>query len=689
MRFTGQVRAVLLTAAAVLLLGTGTAAAQPTQPAQPAGLAAKVVVIGVPGLTWFDVQQSPELTALVNQSHVGSISVKTAGPHTCPIDGWLTISAGTRAWGSVADQRCGDLPTVTGNTVAGWQTYVDRQAEHHTGAPIGRLGQTGYPICGFGPGAAVALARTDGTVRNWQPEFDAARLASPECGDAVVDAGALPPREGRAEARQRVAQLVQQARAAGGWVLLVGVSQEIANAHPQTLVAMQLPPDNGPRWLTSDSTRRPGLIQLTDVTATVLKGRDPAEVDPAGAAEAGPLDGNEIHFTGDIHTDAAAVIEDRLDTNERFEQPRPVLFAVALTIVAAELLALAWFWFRRSPASRRTFVFTLLVQGGFFLAVFLSALTLWWRWPSPGFSLYCVTLGISALSAVVAQLVLKRWAFLGLALAAYLILLVDGVLGTPMQVGSMFADGPVIGGRFYGFGNSTFATLAVGALITAGWAAHKLIDKSRVQAAAAVLVIGGAAIVVDGTPGWGTDFGGILALTPAVLLMAWLTWRGSISLRALLGVGGAGVLAVSLTAFLDYLRPPDQRSHFGAFVARLLDGDVGDVLIRKLEMALQFFSGPGGWLMLIAVVLAMLATVLPQRVPSASYRAFYDSLPMVRPALLAMSTCGLIGMLLNDAGVTLPAIMVGFALPLLVAHLTAEPGTTDREPGSLPSVQVH
>ncbi|WP_238154866.1 hypothetical protein [Kribbella soli] len=674
MRFTGLVRAVLLTAA-VLLLSSGTAAAQPT------GLFAKVVVIGVPGLTWNDVKASPELTALVNQSHVGSITVKTAGPHTCPIDGWLTISAGTRAWGSVPDQSCGDLPAVTNGKVADWQTYVDRQAEHHTGAPIGRLGQTGYSICGFGPGAAVALARTDGSLRHWQPEFDPAQLAKPDCGDAIIDAGALPPREGRAEAREKVAQLVTQARAAGGWVLLVGVSQELANAHQEPLVAMQLPPDNGPRWLTSDSTRRPGLIQLTDVTATVLKGRTPANVDPAGSADAAPLDGNEIHFTGDRHTDAAAVIEDRLDANQRFEQPRPMLFAVSLTIVAAEVLALLWFWFRRSPASRRTAVFTLLMQGGFYLAVFLSTLTVWWRWPSPGFSLYCVIIGISALTALVAQVVLKKYAYLGLAIAAYLILLVDGVLGTPLQVGSMFADGPVIGGRFYGFGNSTFATLAVGALVTAGFAAQRLISKSRVQAAIAVLVVGGAAIVVDGRPGWGTDFGGIIALTPAVLLMAWLTWRGSISLRALIGVGVAGVLAVSAVAFLDYLRPPDQRSHFGAFVARLLDGDVSDVLIRKLQMAVQFFSGPAGWAMLIAVVLCMLGTLLPHRVPSESYRTFYDSLPMVRPTLLALSTCGLVGMLLNDAGVALPAIMTGFAVPLLVAHLMAshQPATVSPE----------
>ncbi|GAB3943318.1 hypothetical protein GCM10029976_065760 [Kribbella albertanoniae] len=269
----------LFAATAVLLVGAGTANAQPTD------LLAKVVVIGVPGLTWHDVQVSPELTALVDQSHVGSITVKTAGPNTCPLDGWLTISAGTRAWGSVLGQSCAELPAVTDGKVADWQTYIDRQAEHHTGAPLGRLGASRERVCGFGPGAAIAVAKTDGSVSNWSPTFDAAKLASNACGDAFIDAGALPPREGREEARRRVAELVAQARAADGWVLLVGVGQELANAHQQPLVAMQLPPDNGPRWLTSDSTRRPGLIQLTDITATVLRG-EAKPIDPAGDAQA-------------------------------------------------------------------------------------------------------------------------------------------------------------------------------------------------------------------------------------------------------------------------------------------------------------------------------------------------------------------------------------------------------------------
>ncbi|WP_238334669.1 hypothetical protein [Kribbella amoyensis] len=664
----------LLAAVTAVLAGTVPANAQPGD--------AKVIVIGVPGLRWYDVEASPELTALVNQANVGSMSVKTAGPHTCPIDGWLTINAGARAWGSVPGKPCGELPPVVDGKVQNWSEYVDRQAEHHTGAPLGRLAESRPRICGFGPGAGVALARTDGTVTGWQSEFDLGKLASPNCGDAIVDAGPMPLR-GRDEARRQVAELVTQARnsSPGAWVLLVGVSEELENAHQEPLVAMQLPPEDGARWLTSDSTRRPGLIQLSDVTATVLRG-EAKPIDPAGPAQPGPLDGSEIHATGDVHTDAAAVIEDRLDANERFEHPRPVLVAVGITLLVVQLGALAWFVIRRSPRSRSTFVFTLLCQAGFFSAVFLSTVTSWWRWPEPAFSLYCVVLGLSALVAVLAKLVAKNYAFLPIALGTYLLLLVDGVLGTPLQVGSMFADGPVIGGRFYGFGNSTFAALAVGALVTAGWAAHKLIDRSRTQAALAVLAIGGAAIVVDGKPGWGTDFGGIIALTPAVLLMAWLVWRDRVSWRALVGIGLTGLVAVSAVAWLDYQRPPAERSHFGAFVARLLDGDVSDVLIRKLDMALAMFQNPGGWGMLLGVLLCMAATVLPDRVPSAAYRAFYHEQPLARPTLLALSTCGLVGMVLNDAGVALPAIMTGFALPLLVAHLVASERTATVSPES-------
>lgn len=656
----------------VVCAAAGPAAASPRQPQQPQSPAGQVVVIGVPGLRWSDVQASPELTALLNESDVGSIAVKAAGPQSCPVDGWLTVSAGTRAWGSDPGESCDALPTVRDGRIPDWQEYVDRQREHRTGAALGRIGESGRRVCGFGPGAALALAKEDGTVSGWQPEVELTRLK--DCPDAIVDAGPLPLREGRTEARQKLADLVRRIAAQGGRILLVGISAEAMNAHRELMVALQTPPEDGPRWLTSGSTRRPGLIQLTDLTATVL--RD----DSVG----GPLDGDEISVTGDPHTDAAAVITDRLDTNERFEQPRPMLPIVVLTLLVVQLPTLAWFLITRTRRARRAAVYTLLAEGGFFVSVFLATVTSWWRWPSPGLALYLVAMGICFGVAALAYAGRRRCTAVVVTAIAFGVLLADGVLGTPLQVGSMFTDGPVFGGRFYGFGNSTFAAFAVATLVTAGWVAQRFLDRSRLQAAAAVLAIGGIAVLVDGVPGWGTDFGGVIALTPAVLLLAWLAWRGSISWRALAGIALTGFVAVTAFALVDYARPPAERSHFGTFVARLLDGEVSDVLIRKLEVSASVFTGPWGWAMLVAVLLAIAAVLFPQRVPSVTYRRFLQTTPMARPTLLALAACGVIGALLNDDGIVVPAIMTGFVLPLLVAHLVENATALTPEPRRLP-----
>ncbi len=656
------VRRWLLGALAVCFAAVATAI-----PAR-ASMQADVVVIGVPGLRWSDVQASPELTALIDQANVGSISVRTAGPRTCPIDGWLTISAGTRARASEGSGPCPAMPAVDGAVVTGWQSYIDLQHKYRTDADIGLLGVSGNDPCGFGPGGAVATARKDGTVGRWQPDFDPALLA--RCNDAVVDAGPLPPGEGRAAALGRVAAMVTQARDQDKWVLLAGIADEPNPAHAETLVAMQLPPDGEPRWLTSNSTRRQGLVQITDLTATLL----------SDSAPDAPLDGAEIYATGDPHGGAAAVIEDRLDTNERYEQPLRILTPVALTLVAAQVLAVAWHRLRPSRASRQTAVATLLTQGGFFSAVFLSSVTNWWRWPRPGLALYLVTLAISVAVAAGSYALLRRRAALGPFVVAYVVLVVDAVAGTPLQVGSMFAQGPVTGGRFYGFGNSTFPVIAVATLTLAAVAANRLQCRSRPYAALAALVIGAGGLIADGTPGWGTDFGGVISLTPAVLLLAWVAWRGRITLRAVLGLGLTGVAAVSVLAVLDYQRPPQDRTHFGTFFARLLNGDVGNVLVRKLELSLRYLNNPGGWALLVAVLAAFVAVLRPHWVPSAAYRRFVDSAPMTRPWLYALALCGAIAMVVNDVGVLLPAIMTGFVLPMLVCHLLSDSPTPDRSP---------
>ncbi|WP_029432559.1 hypothetical protein [Blastococcus sp. URHD0036] len=91
---TSRLLAAALTLLALLLGAPGPAAAAPDD----AYRADRVVVVGVPGLTWADVtpEQTPQLWALADDAAIGSMSVRAARATTCVLDGWATIGAGNR-----------------------------------------------------------------------------------------------------------------------------------------------------------------------------------------------------------------------------------------------------------------------------------------------------------------------------------------------------------------------------------------------------------------------------------------------------------------------------------------------------------------------------------------------------------------------------------------------------------------
>lgn len=87
--------AVLLASVAVLLgLGAPAGAAEETSYA-----ADRVVVLGVPGLVWSDVDPDvmPQTWTLAQESAIGALSVRAARSTTCVLDGWATLGAGNRA----------------------------------------------------------------------------------------------------------------------------------------------------------------------------------------------------------------------------------------------------------------------------------------------------------------------------------------------------------------------------------------------------------------------------------------------------------------------------------------------------------------------------------------------------------------------------------------------------------------
>src|SRR3569833_3554955 len=165
----GAAAALLLIAAVALALLPGPASA--SAPAR-----GHVVLIGVPGLQWGDIHDTapPNLARLAGQGSAAALSVKTVGPHTCPIDGWLTVSAGQRS--QLRHGSCGLPPAPEGNAGPGFAAMRDDNAHNKYKSRVGLLGDAVHGAGGctmaIGPGAALGAAASVGRVDGYVPSID-------------------------------------------------------------------------------------------------------------------------------------------------------------------------------------------------------------------------------------------------------------------------------------------------------------------------------------------------------------------------------------------------------------------------------------------------------------------------------------------------------------------------------------
>jgi hypothetical protein len=232
----------------------------------------------------------------------------------------------------------------------------------------------------------------------------------------------------------------------------------------------------------------------------------------------------------------------------------------------------------------------------------------------------------------------------GITVAAFT---VDAALGAVMQPGSMLNSRPIFGLRWYGFGNVTFAAYATAGLLLAGYVAHRLLAAGRRGAAvAAVGSIGFGIVICEGWPSMGSDFGGVIALTPAVLWLMLALSGIKITWPKLLAIGGGAVLAVALISVLDWRRGSDRRSHLGNFVQRILDGDAPDVISRKAVASAETIGSILG-IASLSIGVVLWIVILKYVVPRVS-----AGFTTVRSTLIAALAVAILGTLLNDGGIS-------------------------------------
>ena len=242
-----------------------------------------------------------------------------------------------------------------------------------------------------------------------------------------------------------------------------------------------------------------------------------------------------------------------------------------------------------------------------------------------------------------------------------IVLVGDLLAGAPLQLASLAGYSPIVAGRFVGFGNLAFAIFGTAMLLAT---AALVSDRSTRVTSWIVVGMAVTAVAVDGAPVLGSDFGGVIALVPAFGTL-WLMSTGRhVSWRRLLALLGAGFLVVGVIATLDYLRPPETRTHLGRFVQSLLDGDAAVIVQRKLEANLSLLTNSVLTLM-VPLVLVFLAFLV--RRPSGLLPWTFVRVPTLRAGLFAVLVLGVVGALVNDSGVAIPAMAATLAIPVAVA----------------------
>jgi hypothetical protein len=680
--------ACLLAALAVLSVAGSVPANAQTAPA-----ARHVVVVGISGLRWSDVSATgtPTLWRLAGQGSVGSLVDYAVLPLTCPADGWLTLNVGARAQSEHTDASCGAFPAVlpsgAGAQVPGLPALESYNNQFHNTPSWGLLSRES-PGCAtaVGPGAALALAGPSGRVASYLPSpSDITAGVLSRCPLTVVDLGNLQSTERSmvlASADSELAQIV--ADLPPGTTLLV-TAPGATTKDPHLQLALVSGPGYQAGLLDAASTRQPGLVVLTDLTPTVLGWLGvPASGSSVAGTALSAVGGAQI-TRGDRGALAATVrsLIGRDTAEQVWRSTHSKFFwAFALAdIVVMAGIGLA-FW-GAVPEARRRRARWWRVAGVFAVSVpagtFLANLVPWWQFAHPAVWLYAVAAAWAAVIGAAALAGPWRRDPIGpfgvICLLTVVVLGIDVMTGSRLQLETPFGLSVLQAGRFYGIGNEALGIYGITGLLAAAWLgllALRRYPSSRRPAVAAVAVVALFAVFASGWPGFGGKVGGTIAMVPCFLLLAGAVAGIRLNWRLVLLVAVSGLALFVIFALISYFTPVTGKSDIGSFAGSSLHGHSGGLLLRKINSNIGSLSVNAlSPLSPIVVVVTGLMLWRPSWFGLKTVPAAYAAQPLLRPIMGVLWLMPVLGWFADDSGVIVPAAALPLALPLGIAILAA------------------
>ena len=397
--------------------------------------------------------------------------------------------------------------------------------------------------------------------------------------------------------------------------------------------AILLDASGASKALTSDSTRRPGVVADVDPSATVANWLDlPYD-------EGSPIE----------TTDQPAP----LDLYERYLQQRrlavPIASAAWGFVVIAGIVGILALRFRRSLSDRW------LGVAGWFPATLpwlALGLLLVGHLPSLTYATVLPTLVVFVAAGVVFTRWIARDRGILVAIAAsgavvLAVLALEAALGWPAAVTPLAGGGQLDGGRFFGMPNIEIGIVLGAAL----YVAHRV----RVRTGVLLLV---ACALVSGSPWTGSNAGAALTLGAAAGL--WLAIRQRRRWWAVVLIAGLFAAGVAIAVGLMHRYLVDAPTHVTSFLESG-DGIIGAIerQLDRLQVGLDLIGDNPFALIPVLGTLVLLVVVF--RPPAAIARSF-EGHDAWRDAVLVILLASVVAYLVEDTGAAAMGFGFGFAL---------------------------
>ena len=606
---------------------------------------------------------------------LGSVSALSVGIMSATEGGYTTeqllldITQGARiASSAYAHARPPPLtvrPVAGGAVVEGWAA-ARRRAER---APqLLRPGLLASSIPGGG-----AYAGTTGA-----DHIDGAAAADGEGRVAALSLGSPATLPARIAALARVKRLVVGDLPGGreGYAALRALSR--ARGSGELLLVVQRAPNRpggellwlaaaglaggGQRELTSPTTKQRGLVSAIDLAPTILRqlGLGPIPAD---------MRGYPLATDGALHVSGLSSLLQRLQT---LGGRRMKALACLLGLWALLLLgALMWPW-RRAGAARAW-----ALRVGALAVMWTPATALLGAATEPGAALEYALIALTSLALGALTDWLLTWprAPLAPAITALAALVADALAHTQLLLRSLLGPNPILGARFYGFGNelkSALAVLAFAAVAAALYPSARATPDAQARAdrraAATFAGVGALLAFLEGSARVGAGVGGVILVSAGTAIAVVMLLPGRLTRRRALIVLISPVVGLVALAGLD-LATAHGSGHFsGSILHARSAGDIRDLIVRRYGAAWHELRNHA---MPAATAFALLGAAVGIRRRD-RLLAPVDGDRLWLAAFAGGLAAGIVGALSEDSGPVLLVVAV-FVLGCLLAYLWGQP----------------